>query len=279
MTESNNIIAFQGVHGAHADMACRRAYPYMETLPVPSFEDVFEAVEKGDAALGMIPIENSEAGRVAEIHHLLPQKKVSVIGEHFQSIQHHLLAPKGSKLEDIKEIYSHPQALMQCHKHIRELGAETHASSNTAVAANDIAKWNDPSKAALASELAAELYGLENIKPHMEDSETNMTIFVTISLEPIDVEANEGKVLTSLLFTARNIPAALYKAIGGFATNHVNLIKLESYIPGGLSKTAQFFVTFEGHPEERSVQLAIEELGFFCKNVKVLGVYPADPLR
>lgn len=279
MAASDNIIAFQGVAGAHADMACRRAYPYMDTLPVPSFEDVFEAVEKGKAKFGMLPIENSQAGRVAEIHHLLPKKKVSIIGEYFQHIEHHLLAPKGAKLEDIKEVYSHPQALMQCREHIRTHGFTPHSCSNTAVAAEEVAQWNDPSKAALASALAGELYGLENIQPNMEDSKDNLTVFISIAKEPLDVDLSQGTILTSLLFTVRNIPASLYKAIGGFATNHVNLIKLESYIPGGLSKSAQFFVTFEGHPEERSVQLAIEELGFFCKNVQVLGVYPADPTR
>lgn len=280
MTKKNNeTIAFQGVHGAHADMACRNAQPYLTTMPVASFEDVFEAVVSGKAKYGMIPIENSEAGRVAEIHYLLPKKEVSIVAEHFQRIEHHLLAPKGTKLEDIKHVYSHPQALMQCRKHIKELGLETHAYSNTAVAAEDVANWNDPTKAALASALAGELYGLDNIKPNMEDSDQNLTVFVTIAQEAIDPDPDKEQVLTSLLFRVRNIPAALYKAMGGFATNHVNFTKLESYIPGGTSQSAQFFVTFEGSPQERKVQLALEELGFFCREVKVLGVYPAAPER
>lgn len=276
---ADNIIAFQGVYGAHSDLACRQAHPYMDTIPCASFEDVFLAVQEGRAKYGMIPIENSQAGRVAEIHNLLPRMNVTVVGEYFQKIEHHLLAPKGAKLDDIKDVYSHPQALMQCREHIKELGLTPHNASNTAVAAEEVAQWNDPTKAALASALAGELYGLEKIKPHMEDSVDNTTVFITISKDPIDPDPSKGEVVTSLLFTARNIPAALYKALGGFATNHVNLMKLESYIPGGKSKDAQFFVSFQGHPQEQKVQRALEELGFFCKNVKVLGVYHAAPER
>ncbi|MCH2038365.1 MAG: prephenate dehydratase [Rickettsiales bacterium] len=274
-------MAFQGVHGAHADLACRQAHPYMDTLPYASFEDVFDAVENGEAEYGMLPIENSQAGRVAEIHQLLPHKKVHIIGEYFQPIEHHLLAPKGTKLEDITDIYSHPQALMQCRQTIREINKSiiTHSYSNTAVAAEDVSKWDESSKAAIASELASNLYNLDVIKSNIEDSKTNTTVFVTISKEPVDPDPEEGPVITSLLFTARNIPAALYKALGGFATNHVNLLKIESYIPGGVSQTAQFFISLIGHPSDKNVQLAIEELGFFCKNVKVLGIYHADKKR
>lgn len=279
MGEQDNIIAFQGVQGAHSDMACRQAYPYMDTLACASFEDVFDAVEEGKAKLGMIPIENSQAGRVAEIHNLLPRTNLYIIREYFQPIEHHLLVPKGTKLEEIKTVYSHPQALMQCRDHIRELGLHAEAHSNTATAAKDVAQWNDSSKAALASNLAAELYGLENIKPNMEDSKDNTTIFIVLSKEPIDHAENDSRMITSLLFNIRNIPAALYKSLGGFATNQVNMLKLESYIPGGKSQNAQFFMSFEGNPADRSVQLAIEELGFFCKKVRVLGVYPADPSR
>lgn len=277
--DAKNTIAFAGVAGANADMACRQAQPYMHTLPVPSFEDVFEAVEEGRAALGMIPIENSQAGRVAEIHNLLPRTKLHIVGEHFQKVEHHLYAPKSATLETVKDVYSHPQGLMQCRKHIRELNLTTHNHSNTATAAQDVAQWNDPSKAAICSKLAGELYGLKLLKEHMEDSDTNQTVFITISKEPSDPDPDEGKVLTTLLFAVRNIPAALYKAMGGFATNGVNIIKLESYIPAGVSASAQFFLTLEGHPRERNVQLALEELGFFCKKVTVLGVYHADPAR
>jgi len=279
-TDPKNTIAFMGVEGANADLACRQTHPYMETLPCASFEDVFDAVEQGRASLGMIPIENSQAGRVAEIHSILPKSKLHIVGEYFQHIEHHLLAPKGATLETIQDVYSHPQALMQCKDHLRELKFTTHTYSNTAVAAADVAKWKDNSKAAIASKLAAELYGLQILKPNIEDSKDNHTVFVTISKQPADPDPKKEKVLTTLLFTIRNIPAALYKSLGGFATNGVNIIKLESYIPGGKRKdAAQFFLSFEGHPGERSVQLAMEELGFFTKSVRVLGVYPADPVR
>lgn len=278
MTSSANIIAFQGVPGANSDLACRQAYPYMQTLAVASFEDVFEAVEQGRAELGMIPIENSQAGRVAEIHALLQRTELSIVSEFFQRIEHQLLAPEGATMETIKTVYSHPQALMQCRNHLRGWKFATQSHSNTAIAAEDVSKWNDTSKAAIASALAGELYGLKTIAANIEDAPDNTTVFIAIAKEPID-PPEEDRVITSLLFTARNIPAALYKALGGFATNGVNLLKLESYIPGGVSSTAQFFVSFEGSPKKRSVQLALEELGFFCRKVKLLGVYPAAPER
>lgn len=277
--DPENTIAFMGVEGANADLACRQKYPYMHTLPCPSFEDVFQAVADGQAALGLLPIENSQAGRVAEMHQLLPKINLHIVGEHFQAVEHHLLAPKGATLATIKDVYSHPQALMQCRSNLRELQVQTHPYSNTAAAAADVASWNDPSKAALGSALAGELYGLANLKPHMEDAKDNVTVFVAVSREPVDPDPEQEKVLTTLLFSIRNIPAALYKSLGGFATNAVNILKLESYIPGGVSSSAQFFLTFEGHPKQRSVQLALEELSFFCKKVTVLGVYPADPVR
>jgi prephenate dehydratase len=273
-------IAFMGVPGANADLACRQKYPYMHTLPVASFEDVFQAVSEGKAALGMVPIENSSAGRVAEIHQILPKMKLHIVAEHFQRIEHFLLAPKNATLETVKEVYSHPQALMQCREHLHKLKLHPNSYSNTAKAAADVAQWNDPAKAAIASPLAAELYGLKCLKEHIEDQKDNVTVFVAISCEP-DYPAPGGKekVLTTLLFTVRNIPAALYKALGGFATNSVNIIKLESYIPGGVSAGAQFFITFEGHPEDKLVTLALEELKFFCDKVMIIGVYPADPER
>lgn len=281
VVDSENTIAFMGVEGANADLACRQACPYMSTLPCASFEDVFEAVANGSAALGMIPIESSQAGRVAEIHHLLPQTKLHIVGEYFQNVEHCLVAAKGATLEGIKQVYSHPQALMQCHKTIRNHGMEAQPYSNTAVAAADVAKWGDNSKAAIASPLAGELYGLDVIKEHMQDSDNNVTVFVMIAREPMDPEPKEGEmILTTVLFTVRNIPSALYKALGGFATNGINMLKLESYIPpGDINKSAQFFLTVEGHPSQKGLQNALEELGFFCKKVQVLGVYPADPSR
>ena len=276
-TAADNTIAFMGVFGANGDMACRKAYPYMTTMPVASFEDVFDAVEQGTAALGMIPIENSHAGRVAEIHNILPNTDLSIVGEYFQRIEHQLLAPAGATLESIKTVYSHPQGLMQCRKFLRDLKVETHSYASTAGAAEAVSQWNDPTKAAIASDLAGELYGLKKLAANIEDADDNTTIFVALAKEPLDPE--DKHVITTLIFSARNIPAALYKALGGFATNNVNLLKLESYIPGGISSTAQFFVSFEGSPKQRNVQLAIEELGFFCRKVKVLGVYPAAPER
>lgn len=278
--DAENTIAFMGVAGANADLACRQSNPYMHTLPCPSFEDVFEAVAGAKAQLGMIPIENSQAGRVAEIHYLLPRTDLHIVGEYFQAIEHCLLAPKGATLESIKDVYSHPQGLLQCRENLREMKLTTHPYSNTASAAADVAKWNDPTKAAIASPLAGELYGLSTLRPHMQDSDTNTTVFVIIAREPVDPEPDAGRILTTVLFAIRNIPAALYKAMGGFATNGVNILKLESYIPGGAARdSAQFFLTFEGHPREKKVQNAMEELGFFCKKVTLLGVYPSDPQR
>jgi prephenate dehydratase len=272
---TSNIIAFQGRPGAHSDMACRQYYPYMDSLPCASFEDVFRAVESGEAELGLIPIANSQAGRVAEIHNLLPNTPLHFVAEHFQRVEHHLLGVKGATLEGVTTVYSHPQALMQCREHLVALKVAREPHSNTAAAAADVAKWNDPTKAALGSALAGELYGLQVLQANMQDAQDNITVFVAISREPLDPDPETEAVLTTLLFHVRNIPAALYKSLGGFATNSVNIVKLESYIPAGQSQEAQFFITFEGSPRQRSVQLAIEELGFFCKKVHVLGTYPA----
>lgn len=275
---SKNIIAFPGVEGAHSDLACRKAYPYMQTLACPTFDAVFEAVESGQAELGMIPIENSYAGRVAEVHNILAHANVHIVGEYFQRIEHHLLAPKSATLETLKEVKSIPQALMQCRENIKKLKLTTKTAENTAIAAKDIAEVNDPKLGAIASELAGEIYGLQILKRNMEDTPSNLTVFVAISKEPVDPEPSEN-VITTLLVTIRNMPAALYKCLGGFATNNVNLIKLESYIPGGKSDNADFFISFQGHPKQRNVQYALEELGFFTRKVRLLGVYPADPER
>ena len=276
---NNNIIAFQGTLGAHSDLACRENYPYMDTRSYPSFDAAIEAVENNEAQLCMIPIENSQAGRVAEIHTILPKTSLYIVGEFFQKIEHHLLALKEARLEDIQKVYSHPQALLQCRKNLKSLQLETASAANTAIAASNIATWQDKTKAALASELASELYNLQIIQEHMQDNKDNTTIFVAMGREPIDPDPKEGKVITSLLFTVRNIPAVLYKSLGGFATNGINLLKVESYIPPTKSKIAQFFVSFEGHPAQKNVRLAIEELGFYCHKVKMLGCYFADPQR
>ena len=275
---SKNTIAFQGAAGAHSDLACRRAYPYMNSLACPTFEAVFEAVEQGKAEIGMIPIENSYAGRVAEVHNILAHTDLHIVGEHFQKIEHHLLGTKSASLDSVKEVYSHPQALMQCRKNIKELGIITQPAENTALAAKYISELKDNSKTALGSELAAEIYGLQILKRNMEDVPNNMTVFVSLSKEPVDPTSVENTI-TTLVVTLRNMPGALYKSLGGFATNGVNLVKLESYIPGGRSDNADFFISFQGHPKQRNVQYALEELGFFTRKVKLLGVYPADQER
>lgn len=277
--DPQNAIAFAGIAGANGDIVCRTQHPYMESYAVPEFEDVFEAVESGRAKYGVIPIENSQAGRVAEIHNLLPGTRLHIIGEYFLRVEHHLFGIKGATIDDVKTVYSHTQALMQCRKHLRRLGMETHIHPDTALAGLDIAAWGDKSKGAICSELAGTLYGLEHLKANMEDDDTNKTLFVTLSKEPVDPDPEKEPVLTSIIFTARMIPASLYKCLGGFATNGVNLLKLESYLTKGMNGAAQFFITLEGHPRERGVQLALEELGFFSQRTQILGVYPADPRR
>lgn len=274
------IIAFQGTHGANSNLACTKFYPEFEAQAFSSFYDVFAAVESGEVKYGMIPLENSYAGRVSEIHDLLQKHEVSIVAEHFFPITHNLAALDGAKLEDIKEVLSHPQALMQCQNNLRELNVKIGEFSNTAEAAKFVSQKGDKTTAALCSKMAAELYGLKIIKENMQDlSNDNVTIFVVIAKEPSDVSVEIAPVITALLFTIRNIPGSLYKALGGFATNGVSLIKLESYIPGGLSKQAKFFITIEGHPNQKNVALGLEELGFFSKNVKLLGVYYGDSSR
>lgn len=277
--DPDNTIAYAGIPGANTDIACRNKHPYMETFAVPTFDDVFDAVERGDVKYGMIPIENSQAGRVAEIHTLLPESDLHIVDEYVLEIKHHLFGIKGASLEGLKEVYSHPQALMQCRKTLRELSLDLVPHPDTAMAGQAVAQWNDPSKGALCSDLAGTLYGLEVLRPDMQDCENNRTLFITLSREPVDPDYKKERVLTSILFTARSIPASLYKCLGGFATNTVNLVKLESYIGVGMGGEAQFFITFEGHPDERRVQLALEELGFFSSKTKVLGVYPACTQR
>lgn len=276
--DAEHTIAFMGVAGANADLACRQNYPYMTTLALNSFEDVFEAIAQGKAKYGMIPIENSQAGRVAEIHNLLPRTNLHIIAEHIQRVEHHLYGTMDATLTDVTDVYSHHQALLQCRGYIREHNLSAHIHGNTATAAQDVAAWRDKTKGAICSALAGELYQLKQLAANIEDAEDNATLFVVLSREAVDPNPEDGKVLTSLFFTVRNIPAALYKSLGGFATNGVNMLKLESYIQAGTG-AAQFFMTFEGHPQQRSVQLAIEELGFFTQQVNVLGVYHADPKR
>ncbi|MEX0922382.1 MAG: prephenate dehydratase [Rhodovibrionaceae bacterium] len=279
MSESEHkVIAFQGAAGAYSDMACRSAFPDWDTLPCQSFEDAFAAAENGAAALAMIPIDNSSAGRVADIHHLLPGSGLHIIGEHFQEVKHQLLAPKGAKLEDLKIVRSHVQALAQCRKFLREKGLRPVVHADTAGAAQEIAETGDPTQGAIASALAGEIYGLETLLPDVHDAGHNTTRFLIMAKEPIDPDP-EGRTITSFVFRVRSVPAALYKALGGFATNGVNITKLESYIIDGGFTVAQFYADIEGHPQDRSVRLALEELSFFSREVKVLGIYPASDFR
>lgn len=277
---SKKIIAFQGTAGANSNLACSKFYPEFEAKALAAFHDVFQAVESGEAEYGMIPLENSYAGRVSEIHNLLQESNLSIVAEHFSPITHNLVGVEGAVIDDVKEVFSHPQALMQCQNNLRDLNVKLSESSNTAQAAKYVSEKKDKSKAALCSKMASDIYGLKTIKENMQDSQNdNVTIFIVIAKEPCDCDPDISKVITALLFTIRNIPGALYKALGGLATNGVSIVKLESYIPGGVSKQAKFFISIEGHPSKRNVALALEELGFFSKNVKLLGVYYADKSR
>ena len=278
MSKSTSI-AFQGSLGAYSDLSCRTVFPERKTMPCATFEDVFAAVHEGAAEYGMIPVENSVAGRVADNHHLLPQGGLHIIGEHFQRVNHQLLAPPGATLDTIKVVRSHIQALSQCRKVTRALGLREIPHADTAGAAKEIAERGDITEAAIASELAGQIYGLKTLKQGIEDAEHNTTRFLVMAREPIQPPPHSGPIVTTFVFRVRSVPAALYKAMGGFATNGVNLTKLESYMVDGRFTAAQFYVDVEGHPEERPLRLALEELEFFAREVKILGVYPANPFR
>jgi prephenate dehydratase len=251
----------------------------MTTLPCATFEDTFAAARDGKARLAMIPIENSIAGRVADIHHLIPDSGLHIVAEHFQRVNHQLLAPKGATLAGLKTVHSHVQALSQCRNLIRKLGLKPVVHADTAGAAAEVAARGDRSEAAIASSLAAEIYGLQVLQADAEDAAHNTTRFVVMGLEPVDPDPGQGLVMMSFVFRVRSVPAALYKALGGFATNGVNITKLESYMVDERFTVAQFYADIEGHPEQLSVRLALEELSFFSREVKILGVYPAHPWR
>jgi prephenate dehydratase len=279
MSDPARTIAFQGAPGAYSDLACRTAYPAMTSLPCATFEEAFQAVREGRAQLAMIPIDNSVAGRVADIHHLLPDSGLHIIGEHFQPVVHHLLAPAGATIAGLKRVHSHIHALPQCRKFIAELGIAPVVHADTAGAAADVAKRGDPSEAAIASALAGEIYGLVSLRADIADQANNTTRFIVMRREPLDPDPAEGPVITSFVFRVRSVPAALYKALGGFATNGVNITKLESYIVDGAFTVAQFYADIDGHPDQQPVRLALEELGFFSREVRILGVYPASRSR
>jgi len=272
-------IAYQGEPGANSHSVCQENYPEAEAIACASFEDVFAAVRNGEADLAMIPIDNSLAGRVADIHHFLPTSGLHIIAEHFQRIQFTLLGTEDCTLESIRSVHSHVHALGQCRKIIKKYRWEPVISGDTAGAAREVAEAGDKTRAAISPPTAAHIYGLSVLAEDIEDEEHNTTRFVLLSPEPIRAPANNGPVVTSFIFNVRNLPAALYKALGGFATNGVNMTKLESYMVGGRFAATQFLAEVDGHPDEPGVARALEELGFFTDQVKILGIYPADPFR
>lgn len=279
MTTAHSLpIAFQGQLGAYSHMACRNMFPDMAVLPCRAFEDAFAAVRDGRAGLAMIPIDNSLAGRVADVHHLLPRAGLRIVGECFERVRHNLMALPGVKLGDVRTVETHVHALGQCRRFIRDHGLDAHVAADTAGAAADIAARGDRTRAAIASSLAAEIYGLEILAANIEDEAHNTTRFLVLSPVARDAPADAGPTVTTFTFVVRNVPAALYKALGGFATNGVNMVKLESYLDGAFAQ-AQFLADIMGHPDHPNVRLALEELRFFARDLEILGVYPASPFR
>ena len=272
-------IAYQGEPGANSHIVCQEHYPELEALPCASFEDVFAAVTSGEAELAMIPIDNSIAGRVADIHHFLPGSGLHIVAEHFLRIRFHLMGVPGATLETIRTVHSHVHALGQCRRIIREHGLTPLISGDTAGAAREVAEAADPSQASISPPLAAQIYGLDVLATDVEDEDHNTTRFVVLSRDFVQAPAGNGPVVTTFVFNVRNLPAALYKALGGFATNGVNMTKLESYMVDGHFTATQFLAEVDGHPDETPLRNALEELAFFTTDVTILGVYPADPFR
>jgi prephenate dehydratase len=276
---TTKFIAFQGEPGANSHIAAQEVHPDWEPLPCATFEDAFAAVSEGAASLAMIPIENSIAGRVADIHHLLPTSGLHIIGEHFLPIHFQLMGTADANLGTIKTVHSHAHALGQCRKIIRKLGLKSVVAGDTAGSAREIAEAGDPTRASLAPRLAAEIYGLKILAEDVEDEAHNTTRFIILAKTLAVAAAGEGSLVTSFVFQVRNIPAALYKALGGFATNGVNMSKLESYMLEGRFVATQFYAEVDGHPDDAPLRLALEELEFFSEALTILGVYPAHPFR
>ncbi|MCG8442700.1 MAG: prephenate dehydratase [Caulobacterales bacterium] len=273
------VIAFQGERGAFSEQACREAYPDLATLPCATFEDAFAAVENGEASLGMIAVENSVAGRVADIHHLLPTSPLYIVGEHFSPVRQQLLAPKGTALADITHVRSHPMALAQCRRFIAKRGLTAVRDLDTAGSARAVAENGAPGEAAIASELAGEVNGLDVIAGDIQDDHGNTTRFLVMAREATRPKRDDSLFITSFLFRVRNVSAALYKGLGGFATNGVNMTKLESYQLDGRFTATQFYADVEGHPEDPNLAAALDELQYFSSRLRVLGVYRAHPFR
>ncbi|BCM84405.1 prephenate dehydratase [Methylobacterium indicum] len=275
----NQTISYQGEPGANSHIIINEAYPDWTPLPCATFEDALTAVQDGSAALGMIPIENSIAGRVADIHHMLPASGLHIIGEQFLPIRFQLMALPGVALDEIRTVHSHVHALGQCRKIIRRLGLKAVVAPDTAGAARQVAEAGDRTRASLSPRLAAEIYGLDILAENVEDEEHNTTRFVVLSREPALPPVGTGPTVTSFMFRVRNIPAALYKALGGFATNGVNMTKLESYMVEGQFTATQFYAEVDGHPEEPSLRRALDELAYFSSAIRIIGTYPAHPFR
>jgi prephenate dehydratase len=272
-------IAFQGEPGANSHIAIVEAYPDAEPLPCATFEDALSAISSGEADLGMIPIENSVAGRVADIHHLLPASGLFIVGEWFLPIRHQLMAVRGTKLTDIRTVESHVHALGQCRRIIRKLGIKPIVAADTAGSARDVSERGDKAVAAIASRLAAQIYGLDILVEDVEDEAHNTTRFVVLARDQKWATQDSGPLVTTFVFRVRNLPAALYKALGGFATNGVNMTKLESYMVDGEFSATQFYADVDGHPEDKGLTFALEELKFFSREFRIVGVYPAHPFR
>ncbi|MGB0575074.1 MAG: prephenate dehydratase [Alphaproteobacteria bacterium] len=275
----SNTIVFQGLPGAYSHLACQQVYPEMNVLPAQTFEDMFAAVEKGRAKYAMTPIENSVAGRVADIHRLMPDSGLFIVREHFMRVNHHLLVPKGATLKSIRVVRSHVHALAQCRAMIQKLKLDAIVHADTAGAAKELSEHGNKSEAAIASKLAGEIYGLKSLRANIEDADHNTTRFVVLSRRPQKQRRGSGPLVTSFVFRVRNVPAALFKSLGGFATNGVNITKLESYMIKGSFKATQFYADVEGHPNDENLKLALEELKFFSNEVRILGTYRAESYR
>ncbi len=272
-------IAYQGVAGAYSHIASMTVYPGQEYLPCDTFEKAMKLVSEGEADLAMIPVENSNAGRVSDVHFLLPQTGLHIIGEFFLPINHQLLGLPGTKLADVKSASSHPQALAQCSEFLKRHGIKPTARIDTALSCQDVLKFQDKSIAAIASKLAGEIYGLDVVAPNVENARNNTTRFLIMAREPEIPEDDGGAFITSFIFKAKNIPAALYKALGGFATNGINITKLESYLLEGKFVSAQFYAEIESHPSRKAFHNAFDELKFFSESIHVLGTYRANKYR
>ena len=279
MENSIKHFSFQGVNGAFSELAGRKIYPNVDSLPCNTFEEMFQSVRESRADRAIVPIENSRAGRIADTQRLIPNSQLKIVGEFFLEVKHCLLAPKGSSIETIKRVHSHEQAIAQCRENLIKLNKEMKVQADTAGAAKLVADWNNKEDGAIASELAAKIYNLDIINNNFQDTSYNVTRFLVMSKELANFKKDTQSLITTLIFQVRSLPAALYKSLGGFASNGVNLTKIESYIhPKGFD-VAQFYIDFEGHPDNDSVKLALEEMKFFCKEINILGVYKASNFR